>query len=67
VALPEVAIHDIGAGEDHVVTMLDVRWERPDGETFESRAVQVFHVDGGKALESWFLVEDQAGLDAFLG
>jgi ketosteroid isomerase-like protein len=67
VAVPEFAIHDIAAGEDHVVSMLEATWRRPDGETFESKAVQAFHVDGGKALESWFLVEDQAGLDAFLG
>jgi hypothetical protein len=25
----------------------------------------VFHLSGEQILESWFLVEDQAGLDAF--
>jgi ketosteroid isomerase-like protein len=65
-AIPEFAIHDIAGGEDHVVTLIEATWRRPDGETFESKAVQVFHLDGGVALESWFLVEDQAGLDAFL-
>jgi hypothetical protein len=43
-----------------------VTWRRPDGGTFESNAVQVFHVGGAKILESWFIPEDQAGLDAFL-
>jgi ketosteroid isomerase-like protein len=67
VAVPEFAIHDIAAGDDHVVALLDVTWRRPDGQTFASRAVQVFHVDQGMTLESWVMVEDQSGLDAFLG
>ena len=66
VAIPEFAIHDLAVGEDHVVTLLDATWRRPDGATFDSKAVQVFHVANGKALESWFFTEDQAGLDAFL-
>jgi uncharacterized protein len=66
VAVPEFDIHDIAAGEDHVVTLLNGTWRRPDGATFEAKAVQVFHLTGGKALESWFLVDDQAGFDAFV-
>jgi ketosteroid isomerase-like protein len=67
VAVPEFAIHDIAAGDDHVAALLDVTWRRPDGERFASRAVQVFHVDQGRTLESWLMVEDQSGLDRFLG
>jgi ketosteroid isomerase-like protein len=66
IARPEFEIHDVAAGEDHVVTVLNVTWRRPNGETFESKAVQVFHVAGGKVLESWFIPEEQAGLAAFL-
>jgi ketosteroid isomerase-like protein len=66
VAVPEIEIHDLAAGDDHVVGVLNVTWRRPTGETFSSRAVQVFHVDGDRALESWFVPEDQAGVDAFL-
>ena len=66
VARPAFEIHDVAGGEDHVVTVLDVTWRLPDGGTFESKAVQVFHVGGGKVLESWFIPQDQAGLDAFL-
>ena len=65
-AVTEFDIHDVAAGEDHVVTILDATWRRPDGATFGSRAVQVFHIANMQALESWFLVEDQPGLDAFL-
>jgi ketosteroid isomerase-like protein len=66
-AVPEFDVHDVAAGDDHVVSVLDVAWRRPGGETFSSRAVQVFHVSDERVLESWFLAEDQAGLDAFLG
>jgi ketosteroid isomerase-like protein len=66
IAMPAFEIHDVAASEDHAVTVLDVTWRRPDGEAFEGKAVQVFHVGGGKFLESWFIPEDQAGLDAFL-
>jgi len=41
IAMPEFEIHDVAAGEDHVVTVLDVTWRRPDGGTFEGKAVQV--------------------------
>lgn len=45
IAMPAFELHDVAAGEDHVVTVLDVTWRRPNGETFESKAVQVFHVE----------------------
>ncbi|HJP67047.1 MAG TPA: nuclear transport factor 2 family protein [Actinomycetota bacterium] len=67
VAIPEFDVHDIAAGDDHVVSVLNVNWQRPDGERFASRAVQVFHLGQRRTLESWFLVDDQAGLDQFLG
>ncbi|HKI29325.1 MAG TPA: nuclear transport factor 2 family protein [Actinomycetota bacterium] len=37
IAMPEFEIHDVAAGEDHVVTVLDVTWRRPDGGTFEGK------------------------------
>jgi uncharacterized protein len=64
-AVPEFDIHDIAQGEDHVVSVLTMTWRKPNGDSFASRAVQVFHLSAEQVLESWFLVEDQAGLDAF--
>lgn len=67
VALPEFDMHDIVASDDHVVAIFTNRWRRNDnGETFEDRNVQVFHIDKGQAIEVWTLVEDQAGFDNFL-
>lgn len=68
VAIPSFDIHDVVASEDHTIALLNIRFTRnDDGQTFEARSVQVFHIEEGKALESWTMTEDQAALDAFLG
>jgi ketosteroid isomerase-like protein len=67
IALPEFDIHDIAATEDHVIALLSITWKRTDNqETYQGRAVQVFHVDNGRALEVWTMSEDQAAFDGFL-
>jgi ketosteroid isomerase-like protein len=66
-AIPNFDVHDVVASEDHAIALLNIRFTRNDnGQTVEGRAVQVFHIEEGMALESWFLNEDQAALDAFL-
>jgi ketosteroid isomerase-like protein len=66
-AIPSFDVHDVVASDDHTIALLNVRFTRQDiGQTFEGRAVQVFHIENGKALESWFMNEDQAAADAFL-
>lgn len=66
VALPDFEIHDVLASEDHVVALLSITWRRNDGETFADRAVQIYHVAEGQALESWTMDDDLAGFDAFI-
>jgi ketosteroid isomerase-like protein len=67
IALPEFEMHDIVASDEHVVALTTVRWRRNDnGETFEDRIGQVFHLDGGQVLEAWTMGEDLAGFDQFL-
>jgi ketosteroid isomerase-like protein len=66
-AIPSFDVHDVAATDDHAIALLNIRFTRPDnGQTVDSRAIQVFHIEEGKALESWFFNEDQAALDAFL-
>jgi ketosteroid isomerase-like protein len=66
-ALPEFDMHDIVASDDHVVALFTISWRRHDnGETFEDRNAQVFHVENGQALEVWTMTADQAGFDKFL-
>ena len=67
IALPEFDIHDIAATEDHVVVLVSTLWRRNDNnDTFQGRAVQVYHLDNGKAIEVWTMAEDQAAFDRFL-
>jgi uncharacterized protein len=67
VALPEFDMHDIVASDDHVVALFTIRWRRNDnGDTFEDRNVQVFHIANGQAIEVWTMDADQAGFDNFL-
>jgi ketosteroid isomerase-like protein len=68
VVLPEFDIHDVVGNDDHVVALLNLKWKRNDnGQVFEGRAVQTFHVDAqGRALEVWTMSEDQSAVDRFL-
>ncbi len=66
-AIPSFDVHDVVASDDHTIALLNVRFTRTDnGQTLDGRSVQVFHIEEGKALESWTTSEDQAALDAFL-
>jgi ketosteroid isomerase-like protein len=66
-AIPSFDIHDVVASDDHAIALLTVTFKRNDnGQSFEGRSIQVFHIENGKALESWFMNEDQAALDSFL-
>jgi ketosteroid isomerase-like protein len=66
-ALPEFDIHDVVASDDHVVGIFTVSWRRnSDGDTFQDRNTQVFHVEGGQALEVWTLVERSEEFDRFI-
>jgi ketosteroid isomerase-like protein len=67
IALPEFDIHDVVASDDHVVVLTTVTWRRNDnGETFDNRIGQVFHLAGGQVLEVWTMGDDLAGFDQFL-
>ena len=67
IALPEFETHDIVASDDHVVVLTTIRWRRTDnGETFEDRIGQIFHVDNDRVLEVWTMGENLAGFDQFL-
>ena len=67
IALPEFDIHDVVASDDHVVVLTTVRWRRNDnGESYENRISQIFHLTGGQVLEVWTMGDDLAGFDQFL-
>jgi uncharacterized protein len=61
----KVDVHDVVGNDQHVVGLATFRAQSPDGEAYESRGVNVFHLDDGKAKEVWVFNEDTAAADAF--
>ena len=57
-------IHAILADDDHVVVMTEAGFDKP--RHFSGRAVFVWHVREGKAVECWAIQEDQAANAAAL-
>ncbi|MDX1619643.1 MAG: nuclear transport factor 2 family protein [Nitriliruptorales bacterium] len=57
-------IHDVLANDDHAVALVKNRATR-GGETFESTAVHVYHVENGQVTSFWNHTYDQAKADAF--
>jgi ketosteroid isomerase-like protein len=58
-------LHDVVGGDDHVVALVTVSGNRPDGRTLHNRVAQIFHARDGKATEVWAYSEDQGAVDAF--
>jgi ketosteroid isomerase-like protein len=62
---PSLDIHDIVAGDDHVVA-IGTASASAGGQSAEWKFAQVFHVRDGKASEVWGLAENDAAVDPFL-
>ena len=60
---PVIQPHDIVAGDDHVVVLLDVRLRR-DGRDIDARQIIVAHIRDGKIREAWVEYFEQAEVDA---
>ena len=60
-------VHELLAGDEHAVALLDGVAERA-GRRTEQKVVHVFHLDAdGKVGDWWNFWEDQAALDALFG
>ena len=59
-------LHDVLAGDDHVVVLARTTAER-NGERRTFDVAHVWHVRDGKATEFWALSTDQYAGDEFLG
>lgn len=62
----EVEIHDVIAGDEHVVVLENMRLSRA-GQSVETKAVAVAHVKEGKITEMWELRDKQQALDELIG
>jgi hypothetical protein len=59
-------LHDVVAGDDHVVTLVGVDAKRSDGRTAHWNAALVMHVRDGKISEAWAHIDDPYAVDEFL-
>lgn len=59
-----VEVHDIVANDEHGVALTRTTAQR-GGKSLDDKAVQVFHIRDGKAVESWSHPGDQAANDEF--
>ena len=60
-----IELHDVVGSDDHVVALGTQFAQGPEGEFFEGRFAQVFHVKNAKATEVWTHPEDSTATDDF--
>jgi uncharacterized protein len=59
-------LHDVVAGDDHVVSLISVEARRTGGRTARWNAVLVMHVTDGKISEMWGNIDDPYAVDHLL-
>ena len=59
-------VHDVVAGDDHAVGLINARAER-DGRVIDLPRVHVWHVRDGKLSEVWLCPADQYAFDEYWG
>jgi predicted SnoaL-like aldol condensation-catalyzing enzyme len=63
---PSTNIHDIVAGDEHVVVLGTASASAPSGQSAEWKYTQIFHIKDDKATEVWGMAENDAAVDPFL-
>ena len=58
-------VHDVLGNDDHVAVLGTAKGSTPDGQAFEYKFVNVFHITDGKVTEAWGMTENDAETDAF--
>jgi ketosteroid isomerase-like protein len=56
-------VHDILGNDDHVVVLGTASGKTPDGQPFEYKFVNIFHIKDGKTVEAWGMSEDDSATD----
>jgi ketosteroid isomerase-like protein len=60
------SIHDVVAGDDHVVALVEATAEK-DGQRVSLPRTHVWHVRGGRLSELWLQPMDQVAFDEYWG
>ena len=59
-------VHDVFAGDDHGVQLLNVAASR-GGKTLEYRTAEIYHLRDGKITARWAFSDDTAAIVEFFG
>ena len=59
-----IELHDVLANDEHAVVLQRVTGSRP-GRQLDARAIEVFHIKGGKVREWWSLTDSPEQEDQF--
>ena len=62
----EAKLHDVVAGDEHAVQLMDVTARR-GGKTLEYRTAEIYHVKDGKITARWAFSDDTAAIVEFFG
>lgn len=57
--------HAVMADDEHVVQLVNVTVTKPDGEKFEYRTAEIYHVKDGKVTERWAFSDDTDRINRF--
>ncbi len=58
------SVHDIVAGDDHVVALLEATATR-GGRTLDYRVAEIYHIRDGRITERWAFSDDTAAIADF--
>jgi uncharacterized protein len=59
-------LHDVVAGDEHAVQLMDVTARRGD-KTLEYRTAEIYHMKDGKITARWAFSDDTAAIVDFFG
>jgi ketosteroid isomerase-like protein len=59
-------LHDVVAGDEHAVQLMDVTARRGD-KTLEYRTAEIYHIKDGKITARWAFSDDTAAIVEFFG
>lgn len=58
------SLHDVIANDDHTVVLANAHATR-DGQTFDYRVAEIYHMKDGKITQRWAFSDDTAAINDF--
>lgn len=62
----QTELHDVVGNDEHVVALVSAT-ANVDGQTFDYRTAEIYHVADGKVTERWAFSDDTEAINRFFG